>query len=186
MPTPERTAKIAAYRQNLLPFAVAVVNMSKEMNIGSLLRTAHAAAVRELILVGETSYNTYAAATAEKWTPVRCVPAPAEFVAEAQAAGHSLVAVERDPRAISLFEAAYPPRPVFVLGAEKYGVPPEILDASTLIVEIPQWGLVPSLNVAAAGSLVIYDHLAKLCGARAAVKAPASLADLRRLAESIP
>ena len=30
------------------------------------------------------------------------------------------------------------------------------------MVQIPQWGLVPSLNLAVAGSLVVYDYLAKL------------------------
>ncbi|NOZ95266.1 MAG: RNA methyltransferase, partial [Acidobacteria bacterium] len=31
-----------------------------------------------------------------------------------------------------------------------------------VIVQIPQWGLVPSLNLAVAGSIVVYDYLSKL------------------------
>jgi tRNA G18 (ribose-2'-O)-methylase SpoU len=182
MPTPQRLAKIEAYRSHLLPFAVAVINMSKEMNIGSLLRTAHAAAAEELLLVGEASFNTYASATAERWTNVNYLETPADLIAYAAETHHALVAVERDPRAVGLFQAAYPPRPLFVLGAEKFGVPGEILDACALIVQIPQFGLVPSLNVAAAGSVVIYDFLAKLCGARTGVPAPRSLAELHAIA----
>lgn len=184
MASPQRLARIQGYRENRLPFAVAVINMSKEMNIGSLLRTAHAAAAERLILVGETSFNTYAAATTDRWTDIDHLPTPADLVAHAAETGRPLVAIERDPRAVSLFEAVYPPRPIFVLGAEKFGVPPEVLDASALIVEIPQWGLVPSLNVAAAGSVVIYDYLAKLCGARTGAAAPRDLPQLRALAEA--
>ncbi len=182
-PTPERLAKIEGYQSHRLPFVVAVINMSKEMNIGSLLRTAHAAAARELLLVGEASFNTYASATADRWTEVTHLATPADLIAHASAQNMSLVSVEREARAVNLFEAAYPPRPIFVLGAEKFGVPAEVLDASALIVEIPQWGLVPSLNVAAAGSVVLYDYLAKLCGARGRGTVPRDLPALRALAE---
>lgn len=182
-PTPQRLAKIETYRGNRLPFAVAVINMSKEMNIGSLLRTAHAAAVRELILVGEPSFNTYAAATTDRWTDVSFLETTAELIAHAKEQGMPLVAVEKHARAVPLFEAVYPTRPLFVLGAEKFGVPEDVLDACELIVQIPQWGLVPSLNVAAAGSVVIYDYLAKVCGARTGVATPPDLPSLRALAE---
>jgi tRNA G18 (ribose-2'-O)-methylase SpoU len=182
-PTPERLVKVDGYRENRLPFKVAVVNMSKEMNIGSLLRTAHAAAAQEVLLVGEPSFNTYAAATADRWTDVTYLETTGDLIAHAREVGMALVSVERDERAVGLFEAQFPPRPIFVLGAEKFGVPADVLDASALIIEIPQWGLVPSLNVAAAGSIVIYDHLAKLSGARGQAKIPTELSALRAIAE---
>jgi tRNA G18 (ribose-2'-O)-methylase SpoU len=186
MPTPQRLAKIEGYRGQLLPFAIAVVNMSKEMNIGSILRTAHACAAQELILIGEPSFNTYAAASTEKWTDVCYLETPAELVAYAREQGMEIVALESETNAVSMFEATYPRRPLFVLGQEKGGVPPEIMEAAALVVEIPQWGLVPSLNVAAAGSVVIYDHIAKLCGARRPCQSPHDLATLRAIAEEAP
>jgi tRNA G18 (ribose-2'-O)-methylase SpoU len=183
MVTPERLAKVHGYQTNRLPFVIAVINMSKEMNIGSLLRTAHAGAARELLLIGEPSYNTYAAATADRWTDVNYLETPTDLIAWTQQEQMDLVAVEHEDRAVGLFEATYPGRPVFVLGAEKLGVPREVLDAAKLIVQIPQWGLVPSLNVAAAGSIVIYDFIAKLAGARSCAPVPPDLAALRALAD---
>ena len=50
--------------------------------------------------------------------------------------------------------AEYPERPCFLLGAEVGGVPADLLDEARLVVRIPQWGLVPSLNLAVAGSIV--------------------------------
>jgi hypothetical protein len=35
------------------------------------------------------------------------------------------------------------------------------MEAAELVVQIPQWGLVPSLNLAVAGSIVVYDYLGK-------------------------
>jgi len=47
-------------------------------------------------------------------------------------------------------------RTVAVLGNEGYGIPPEALDHLDLAVEIPMLGSGASLNVAVAGSLVLY------------------------------
>lgn len=138
---------------------MAACGISKDHNVGSLVRTAHAAAAKEVFLVGQREWNHYAAKTAELYTRVSHLPDCVELVAHLADTGFRMVAVELDPRAVTLFEAVYPERPCFVLGAERGGLPPEILDAADLIVQIPQWGLVPSLNLAVAGSIVIYDYL---------------------------
>ncbi len=149
------------YRRGLRPMAIASWNTTKEHNIGSLVRTAHAVAAEEVVLVGDRDWNVEAARTAELYTTVTQV-ADLEAFREHLAAGRwNLVAVELDARAANLFEAEYPDRPCFLLGAEVGGVPEALLAESRLIVQIPQWGLVPSLNVAVAGSIVVYDYLAK-------------------------
>lgn len=130
--------------------------------MGSLVRTAHAVAASEVILVGERDWNVYAACTAEDFTHILHLTDAAALLAHVARRRWNLVAVELDPRAVGLFDAVYPERPCFLLGAERGGVPPELLDAAEMVVQIPQWGLVPSLNLAVAGSLVAYDYLAKL------------------------
>jgi tRNA G18 (ribose-2'-O)-methylase SpoU len=150
------------YRRGLRPMAVAAWNVSKEYNVGSLVRTAHAAAATEVILVGEREWNVEAARTAELYTTVTRLADIDAFRNHLKSRRWNLVAVELDRRAVNLFDAHYPDRPCFLLGAELGGVPDELLDASELVVQIPQWGLVPSLNLAVAGSIVLYDYLAKL------------------------
>jgi tRNA G18 (ribose-2'-O)-methylase SpoU len=150
------------YRRGLRPMAVAAWNISKEHNVGSLIRTAHAVAAEEVILVGGREWNVEAARTAELYTTVVPLPDAPAFRDHLAARGWRLVAVELDARAVPLFDAVYPERPCFLLGAELGGVPGELLAAADLIVQIPQWGLVPSLNLAVAGSIVLYDYLAKL------------------------
>ncbi len=157
-----RDRRLAQYRRGLREFAVAACDISKEHNVGTLVRTAHAAAAREVILTGERDWNAYAARTAELFTRVIHLSCEEALLAYLRQEGYAVVAVELDPRSVTLFEAIYPPRPCFVLGAELGGLSQAFLDAADLIVQIPQWGLVPSLNLAVAGSLVIYDHLAKL------------------------
>ncbi len=157
-----RARRLAEYRRGLRPFAIAAWEISKEHNVGTLVRTAHAAAAEEVILLGDREWNTEAARTAELFTEIVQLPAEIEaFRDHVRARDWNLVAVELDEASTNLFEAAYPPRPCFLLGAEIGGIPRELLDDAELIVQIPQWGLVPCLNLAVAGSIVVYDHLAK-------------------------
>ena len=126
------------------------------------MRTAHAAAASEVILTGEREWNIEAARTADLFTEIVQLPAdPEVFLAHLAARRYDLVAVELADDATSLFDAEYPERPCFLLGAEIGGIPEELLAEAELVVQIPQWGLVPCLNLAVAGSLVVYDHLAK-------------------------
>ena len=150
------------YRRGLRPLAIAAWNITKEHNVGSLVRTAHAAAAEEVVLVGEREWNMEAARTAELYTTVTQLPDVEAFRNHLESRRWNLVAVELDQRAINVFDAEYPERPCFLLGAELGGVPHELLEESELVVQIPQWGLVPSLNLAIAGSIVLYDCLAKL------------------------
>jgi tRNA G18 (ribose-2'-O)-methylase SpoU len=157
-----RARRRGQYQLGLRPLAVAAWNISKEHNVGSLVRTAHAVAAEEVLLVGTRNWNVEAARTSEQYTRVTHLDSVTALVAHIAARDLKLVAVELDPRAVSLFDADYPDRPCFVLGPELGGLPEDILTAAELIVQIPQWGLVPSLNLAVAGSIVLYDCLAKL------------------------
>jgi len=150
------------YRRGLRPFSVAAWNISKEHNVGSLIRTAHATAASEVILAGTRDWNVEAARTSELYTHLVHVDTESALLERVRRQGRRLVAVELDERAVSLLDAVYPEHPCFLLGAELGGVPETLLDEAELIVRIPQWGLVPSLNLAVAGSIVIYDYLAKL------------------------
>jgi len=156
-----RERRRAEYRRGLRPMAIAGWNTSKEHNVGSLVRTAHAAAAHEVILVGDREWNVEAAKTSELYTDVTVLPDADALFRHLRARRLQLVAVELDSRAVNLFEAEYPKRPCFVLGGERDGLPEVLLEAAELIVELPQWGLVPCLNVAVAGSIVLYDFLGK-------------------------
>ncbi len=150
------------YRRGLRRTAIAGWNTSKEHNVGTLVRTAHAVAAEEVVLVGDREWNIEAAKTAERFTEVTILPDERSFLDHVAARGWSLVAVELDERSVNLFEAEYPESPCFLLGAERDGLPPSLIEAADLVVEIPQWGLVPCLNLAVAGSIVLYDYLGKL------------------------
>lgn len=76
---------------------------------------------------------------------------------EQRAAGSAVVAVELTDESVRLADLPVArQRTVMLLGHEHSGVPPEGLDRADLAVEIPMVGTGHSLNVAVAGSLVLY------------------------------
>ncbi len=159
--TEEREKKVTEYYSWTHPFSVAVYNISKEFNIGSLLRTAHCAKVKEFFLIGEKSFNTYASVSAEKWTKITYLETLDIFFNYIKSTNYNLILVEQSNDSVSLFEYEYPSNPLFLFGTEKGGLPKELL-ANNSTLEIPQFGMVHSLNLSCSGSIVIYHYLYKL------------------------
>ncbi|MGW0479179.1 TrmH family RNA methyltransferase [Nonomuraea sp. NPDC003214] len=126
-------------------------------NLGTLLRTCDAVgaclAVPRLPWVPEAlaKGNTLRTGACVHW--VR----PLRWLAERRERGEQVVGVELAEEAVRLADLPMARQPtVVVLGHEADGIPPEALDLLDLVVEIPMIGTGASLNVAVAGSLVLY------------------------------
>jgi tRNA G18 (ribose-2'-O)-methylase SpoU len=72
--------------------------------------------------------------------------------------GTLTVAVEQHRRSKPLSRFVHPERACYILGAEDTGVPKRILERCNVVVDIPA---IYCLNVAVAGSIVLYDRNAK-------------------------
>jgi tRNA G18 (ribose-2'-O)-methylase SpoU len=82
---------------------------------------------------------------------------PLRWLAEQRAAGTQVLGVELAEDAVRLADLPMARgRTVAVLGHEQTGIPAEALDLLDKAVEIPMIGTGASLNVAVAGSLVLY------------------------------
>jgi tRNA (guanosine-2'-O-)-methyltransferase len=80
-----------------------------------------------------------------------------DWLGQQRAAGSYIVGVELVEEAIALADLpSARQRTVAVLGHEQSGIPPHALDLIDMFVEIPMVGTGASLNVAVAGSLVLY------------------------------
>jgi tRNA (guanosine-2'-O-)-methyltransferase len=129
------------------------------VNLGTLLRTCDAVgaclAVPRLPWVPEALArgNTLRQPACVHWTG-RDV---CGWLAGQRSAGSHIVGVELADEAIRLGDLpAARRRTVAVLGHEQTGIPADAVDLLDLAVEIPMIGSGASLNVAVAGSLVLY------------------------------
>jgi len=127
-------------------------------NLGTMLRTCDAVgaclAVPRLRWVPEAlgRGNTLRQPTCVHW-----VRDPLDWLAAERDSGSRVVGVELAENATRLADLQPARgRTVAVLGHESSGIPPEALDLLVEAVEIPMVGTGHSLNVAVAGSLVLY------------------------------
>ncbi len=85
------------------------------------------------------------------------------WIRRQQDEGAHIIGVELDEEAISLRQVRQARRrSIILLGHEHSGLPPEVWPFLDVVVEIPMMGVGRSLNVAVAGSLMLYK-LAGLC-----------------------
>ncbi len=143
------------------PFILALDLLQDPQNVGSLLRTAEAAGVHGIILperrsVGVTPAVSRASVGAVEHLRVALVTNLARTLDALKEAGIWVVGVEDLPAAQD-YPAADLDRPlVLVLGGEGEGMRRLVVDKCDLLVRIPMRGHINSLNVAVAGSLLLY------------------------------
>jgi tRNA (guanosine-2'-O-)-methyltransferase len=128
-------------------------------NLGTLLRTCDA--VGACLAVPRLPWVPEALACGNTLRKPGCVHWAGQDVCgwlnRQRAGGSLIVGVELADEAIRLGDLpAARQRTIAVLGHERTGIPPEALDLLDVAVEIPMIGTGATLNVAVAGSLVLY------------------------------
>jgi tRNA (guanosine-2'-O-)-methyltransferase len=133
-------------------------------NLGTLLRTCDA--VGACMAIPETDHYREALKKGDTLAQRPCihwVEAKLDWIDREQRRGATVLGVELDEDAIPLARLEAAKRPTCVLlGHEHSGLPAEVWPFLDVVVEIPMLGVGNSLNVAVAGSLVLYK-LAGLC-----------------------
>lgn len=69
-----------------------------------------------------------------------------------------VIGLEQTVESQALPQFEFPERSVLVLGKEGTGIPANLLQALDCCVEIPQLGLIRSLNVHVSGALAVYEY----------------------------
>ena len=73
--------------------------------------------------------------------------------------GCVIVGVEQTSSSVQLIDYTFPDKPVvLLLGKEKEGIPVEFIHAVDQCVEIPQLGIIRSLNVHVSGAITIWEY----------------------------
>ncbi len=149
-----------------LPVAVLLENVRSLYNVGAFFRTADGVALEKLYLAGITGYPpqnmiSKTALGAEETVPWERAAHPAETILKLREAGYEIAAIETSPHSVDLFD--WQPRfPVCLLfGHETDGLTPETSALADTCIRIPMLGRKHSLNVASAGSVVLYELLRK-------------------------
>lgn len=76
--------------------------------------------------------------------------------------GYAIVGVEQTSSSIPLSSHTFSDKTVLLLGKEKEGIPVEFLQVVDVCVEIPQFGVIRSLNVHVTGALCIWEYTCQM------------------------
>lgn len=136
-------------------FAIGAERMSKSLNLGNLMRSAHAFGAAFTFTVGAT-YNALEAYADTSRSAQHLPHYDWHTVGEiALPRGCMLVGIELLDEAVELPRFQHPARAAYVLGPEKGSLSPELLARCDVTVKIPTRFCV---NVAVAGAIVMYDR----------------------------
>jgi tRNA guanosine-2'-O-methyltransferase len=77
--------------------------------------------------------------------------------------GYHIVGLEQTSSSASLLDYRFPDSTsqrgiVLLLGKEKEGIPVEYIDVVDQCIEIPQYGIIRSLNVHVSGAIAIWEY----------------------------
>src|SRR2546421_6105096 len=137
-------------------FAIGAERISKALNLGNLMRSAHGFGASFTFTIGAAYQALEARADTSKGS--QHVPhynwAGAEELA--LPGGCRLVGVELLDEAIDLPSFRHPLRAAYVLGPEQGALSPELLARCDHVVRIPSSF---SVNLAMAGAIVMYDRV---------------------------
>ncbi|EEC03177.1 hypothetical protein IscW_ISCW002074 [Ixodes scapularis] len=81
-----------------------------------------------------------------------------EYLEEKRNAGYTLVGAEQTAGSKALHDYRFPKKTLLLLGNEKEGLPVELIQLLDVCVEIPQRGVIRSLNVHVSGASWIWEY----------------------------
>jgi 23S rRNA (guanosine2251-2'-O)-methyltransferase len=139
-------------------------------NVGAIFRTADAAGVAKIFLVGytptpidrfgrpqgEIKKTSLGASETMAWEQISTTK---EIIEKLRLEGVTVAAVELAPGSVSLKGFQEPEQIAYIVGNEVTGVSEEALASADVIVELPMLGKKESLNVSVTAGIVLYHGL---------------------------
>lgn len=151
------------------PLILVLDNVRSHLNVGSIFRTADAYLIEAIYLCGITGQPPHrdihkTALGATDTVAWKYFANTMDAIAELKAAGYSVISIEQADKAVMLnkFEPQKGVKYAIVFGNEVEGVSQDVVNASDVIVEIPQYGMKHSLNIAVSVGVVTWDLFCKL------------------------
>jgi 23S rRNA (guanosine2251-2'-O)-methyltransferase len=153
-----------AKSRNEMPFILLLDHLQDPQNLGTLLRTAEIVGIHGVIIPGRraaeiTPSVVNASSGAVEHLHIAVVTNLAQSIEKLQKHGVWVVGIEDDEKAQYYDQADLNMPLAVVLGSEGAGMARLTRERCDFMVKLPMHGQIQSLNVAVAGSVVLYHAL---------------------------
>jgi tRNA G18 (ribose-2'-O)-methylase SpoU len=151
------------------PLIIILDNIRSLNNIGSVFRTSDAFLVEKIYLCGITATPPHndirkTALGSTETVDWEYVEHTIEVVKKLKSEGIKVMSIEQAERATMLndFQPETNQTYALVFGNEVKGVAQDVVDASDIVIEIPQYGTKHSLNISVSCGVVVWDLFSKI------------------------
>jgi len=152
---------IAKYcHSNSIPASVAMVNIGGDFNLSTMVRNANFFGFRSVHYIGKKKWDKRGSVGTHHYTPMYFHKDEQSFIT--QCSGRTIVAIENNipeysHKTHNLFHYEFDNlvEPIFLFGEENRGLSDFILDRGDIILSIPNYGSVRSLNVGTTSGIVM-------------------------------
>ncbi|KAK1286894.1 hypothetical protein QJS10_CPB20g01346 [Acorus calamus] len=159
-----RSTAIEKIRENRQQLILVASLLDRIPNLAGLARTcevfqAAGLAVADASIVHDKQFQLIGV-TAEKWVPIIEVPVSTMkiYLEKKRREGYSILGLEQTANSTPLDRFSFPKKTVLVLGREREGIPVDIIHILDACIEIPQLGIIRSLNVHVSGAIALWEY----------------------------
>ena len=154
---------VAEFKESEKHKIIAVLeNVRSAYNVGSVFRTADAFLIEAVFLCGYTAFPPHkeirkTALGAEDTVQWSHFQNAIDAIAALRAQGYAVYAVEQTEHSFKLNEFSSDKKIAVIFGNEVTGVEQDTIAQTDGCIEIPQWGMKHSLNIATAAGVVLWE-----------------------------
>jgi tRNA G18 (ribose-2'-O)-methylase SpoU len=139
------------------PLQIAIENVERDFNMGTIVRNANAFNVATIHIIGRKQWNKRGAMVTDRYMNIVYHVSVAEFI---KAIGATpIIGIDNIEGSVPLGQTKLPREAVLVFGSEGSGLSDAMISACQQIVAIEQFGSTRSLNVGVASGVVMYNWI---------------------------
>ncbi len=135
---------------------IAVENLERDFNMGTIVRNANAFNVSKVHIIGKKQWNKRGAMKTDAYLHLAYYQTPEAFFAAMKQTNKTVIAVDIVKGAVALGKTLLPQNAVLVFGSEGPGLSDELLTGASKVVYIEQFGSTRSVNVGVASGIAMY------------------------------
>ncbi len=146
------------------PFSLLAHDIYTPSNVGSLFRIADALGIEKIYLSGTSPVPPHAkikktSRSTEKFIPFEYQENPLDIIKHLKQEDYQILSLEITSSSIDIreFKMTKSDKICLIIGAESFGVSPELLLESDTTLHIPMHGENSSMNVATACSIAVFE-----------------------------
>jgi len=143
-------------------FATLILNIDRDFNISTIVRTHNAFCGQEIFYLGRRKYNRRGCVGTYIYENITHFSTLEEAL-KGVPADYTWIGIDNRPGAVPIQEFEWPAKPLLVFGQEREGLDflPQLPYHCNQVLKIPQAGSTRSLNVGVAAGIAMYDLCTK-------------------------